>query len=89
MYNDCNIRIERLQNGYNVRVTDPDIQKKNEARNKSTKDECTPWSDPQVTYAFSTTDEVVDFITNNLDKMLPVDAYSSTFDQAAKDSSDG
>lgn len=85
MYSDCSIRIERLQNGFNVRITDPDIIKKNEDRTKSKGDCCSPWTDPQVTYAFSTKEEVVTFITANLDKALPVDEYSSTFDKAAKE----
>lgn len=90
MYNDCTIRIERLQNGYTVRVTDPKIIKKNEERrNKSSSaDGCcevAPWQDPEVKYAFSKKEEVITFITENLDKVLPVDEYSSTFDKAVKE----
>lgn len=87
MYNHCTIRIERLQNGFTVRVTDPEIVKQNEKRNKSRDGECcAPWQDPEVSYAFSTKEEVVDFIKGNIDKALPVDEYSSTFDKAVKDS---
>ena len=86
---DCNIRIERLQNGYTVRMTDPEIQKKNDERNSKTEgcSPCAPWEDPEAKYAFSTKEEVITFITENIDKALPVDAFSSTFDKAAKEAS--
>ena len=84
MYGDCTIRIERLQNGYNVRMTDPKIVKENNERDKSSKNGCAPWRDSQVSYAFTTADEVVAFIKDNIDKALPVDEFSSTFDEAAK-----
>lgn len=85
MYGDCTIRIERLQNGFNVRITDPAIVKKNEKRRESKEGCCEPWQDPQVSYAFSTSEEVVNFVKENIDKALPVDEYSSTFDKAAED----
>lgn len=89
MYGDCSIRIERLQNGYNVRITDPEIVKQNNKRNESKGDGCcAPWKDPQVTYAFSTKEEVSKFVIDNIDKALPVDEYSSTFDKAAKEATD-
>jgi hypothetical protein len=84
MLSDCSIRIERLQNGFNVRITDPDIVEANDKRD-SKGSGCCPWKDPQVSYAFSTKEEVIEFITKNLDKALPVDEYSSTFDKAAKE----
>lgn len=85
MYGDCNIGIERTQNGFLVRITDPDIVKKNKERD--TKDGCcAPWQDPQVKYSFEDKQGVIDFITKNIDKALPVDEYSSTFDKAVKDS---
>lgn len=83
MYSDCNIRIERLQNGYTVRITDPEIVKKNNKRNESKDGCCTPWQDPQVTYTFDTKDKVAKFVIENIDKALPEDEYSSTFDKAA------
>lgn len=87
---DCDIRIQRHQNGYTVRITDPAIVKANRERDKtrSKGDSCCPsteWRDPQVSYAFTTRDEVSDFIKKNIDKALPVDEYSSTFDKAAKE----
>lgn len=87
MYNDCNIRIERTQNGFLVSMTDPEIQKANDKRDKGSDSCCAPWQDPQVKYSFEDKQGVIDFITANLDKALPVDEYSSTFDKAAKEAS--
>lgn len=81
---DCTIRIEKLQNGFNVRMTDPEIVKANNERPKDGKD-YTPWRDPQVTYTFKSSAEVVEFIKNNIDKAVPTDDYSSSFDAAVKD----
>lgn len=82
MYDDCTIRIRRLQNGFNVSMTDPEIVKQN-AKRRDAEDGCcaVAWKDPEVSYAFTTTDEVVDFVKNNIEKALPRDEYSSTFDK--------
>lgn len=84
MYGDCNIGIERTQNGFLVRITDPDLVKKNNERDKSS-DCCAPYQDPQVKYSFEDKAGVIDFITKNIDRALPVDEYSSSFDKAVKD----
>lgn len=84
MYGDCNISIERTQNGFLVRITDPKIVKQNQTGDKSS-DCCAPWQDPQVKYSFEDEKGVIKFITDNIDKALPVDEYSSTFDKAAKE----
>lgn len=86
MHGDCNISIERTQNGFLVRITDPAIAKKNQERDKSSDGCCAPWQDPQVKYSFEDEKGVIKFITENIDKALPVDEYSSTFDKAVKDS---
>jgi hypothetical protein len=89
MYGDsgCDISIQKHQNGYTVRITDPALVKSNRERKDSKSDGCcvSEWKDPQVSYAFTTRDEVTDFIKNNIDKALPVDEYSSTFDKAVKE----
>lgn len=85
MYGDCTIRIKRHQNGYTVYITDPAKVKANQERDRKSDGACAPWQDPEVSYAFSTSKEVTDFITENIDKALPVDEYSSTFDKAAKE----
>jgi hypothetical protein len=85
MYGECNIGIERTQNGYLVRMTDPDIVKQNQKRD--VKDGCcAPWQDPQVKYSFEDKAGVIAFITENIDKALPTDQFSSAFDKAVKES---
>jgi hypothetical protein len=85
MLTDCNIRINRAQNGYSVSITDPEIVKANDARD-SKSDGCAPWRSPDVTYVFATVEKAVDFIKENIEKAFPKDEFSSTFDKAAKES---
>lgn len=78
---ECKVRIERMANGYEVEITDPAIVK----ANASTKG---GWRDPCVSYAFKTVPEVMAFLEKNLDKALPQDDYSSSFDKAMKEEDD-
>ncbi len=77
----CIVRIERMANGFEVEITDPAIVK----ANQSSKDK---WRDPNISYAFKTVREVVAFLSRNLEKALPVDDYTSSFDKAADEESD-
>jgi len=77
----CIVRIERMANGYEVEITDPEIVKANE----SSKDK---WRDPNVSYAFKTPREVVTFLSRNLEKALPLDDYTTSFDKAANEEED-
>lgn len=80
------IRIERERNGYEVRCTDPAIQKANEARNKRHEDgPSEPWQDPDVEYSFDTKEQVLAFLAKAIDIALPEDIYTSTFDKLAKE----
>jgi len=85
MSDDCVLRIEKLENGYEVEIVDPKIQEEN-AKPKSS------WQDPWKGYAFSTKEEVVAFVTEHLDKLKPKpsddDEYASAFNQAAKSEDD-
>lgn len=80
---DFSIRIERLQNGFEVTMRDPDIVKANNAA--SNKSGPCPYKDPNLEYAFTTSKEVLDFVKANIDKALPDDAYSDAFDLAAEE----
>lgn len=60
------VRIEKLSNGYEVEVCDPGLQ----AANKNPK---TPYVDPWKSYAYSTKEEVVAFLTKVLDTLSPDD----------------
>ena len=70
------LRVEKLENGYEVSICDPKIQ---EANNKPK----TPWQDPWKEYAFTTSQEVVAFITEHLDSLKPPpdadEEYASEF----------
>jgi hypothetical protein len=78
------IRIERERDGYEVTVTDPEIQKANDARDKKS-DCCAPWTDPNVEYTFESKEQVLKFLEKAMDIALPADEYSSAFDKLAKE----
>lgn len=62
--NDCTLRIEKLENGYEVEIRDPKISAENDKPSK--KGEIKPWKDPWKSYAFSTDKEVIAFVTRHL-----------------------
>lgn len=70
------LRIEKLENGYEVEVCDPDIKKAN-AKPK------TEWKSPWKAYAFSTDKEVIAFVTKHL-ASLPKSAQDE-FNSAASE----
>lgn len=80
----CRVVIERVANGYEVEVTDPKLAAN---RHKATPiDE--PYRSPEKEYVFTTVDEVLTFLTKNLDKALPADEYDSSFDEALTEEDD-
>lgn len=85
MLSDCTIRINRLQNGWTVSITDPKIVEENDKRDS--KGGCSTWRDPSVTYTFDDINKGIDFIKENIEKAFPKDEFSSTFDKAAKEAS--
>lgn len=78
---ECVVKIEKLANGYEVEMTDPEIVKANQSPSK--KGEIGTWKDPKVAYAFKSVDEVINFLRANLDKAMPMDEYETSFDEAA------
>jgi hypothetical protein len=58
------LRIEKLQNGWEVEINDPKIIEENRKPKNS-------WTDPSKAYAFATAKEVADFITEHLDSLEP------------------
>lgn len=78
----CTIRIERLANGYEVEITDPAIAKANSSAKVGA------WRDPNIGYAFKTSKEVMAFLSKNLEKALPQDDYTTSFDKAASEGDD-
>jgi hypothetical protein len=67
---DCKVVIERVANGYEVEVSDPAAPKGG------------LMMDRKKEYVFKTINEVLSFLTKNLDKALPADEYDSAFDAA-------
>lgn len=74
---DCRVVIERVANGYEVEVSEP-----------STKKDDGMYADRRKEYVFKTVDEVLGFLTKNLDKALPADEYDSAFDDAVEEMED-
>jgi hypothetical protein len=81
MMGEYTCRIERLTNGYEVEIKDPAIVKANSKPKKS--NEPSTYRDPWKSFAFTTVEEVLAFLKKNLDKALPDDEYSTSFDLAA------
>lgn len=80
-HNVC--KIERLANGYEVELTDPQIVKENQSAKLGK-----PWKDPKVCYAFKSAKEVVKFLSKHLETALPLDEYSTSFDKATEEEDD-
>lgn len=81
---DCIARISKHRNGYEISITDPKIVEANRKRDNAKKDApYVPWRDPQVSYVFKSVKELVTFLTDNLEKAVPTDEFSSSFDKAA------
>jgi hypothetical protein len=78
------IRIEREREGYSVTVTDPEIQKANDARTNRGDGPMGSWTDPQVEYSFADKAAVMKFLEKAMDIALPADTYTSAFDKLAK-----
>lgn len=77
------LRIEKLENGYEVEICDPKVLAEN-AKPKSA------WKDPWKGYAFTTAEEVKNFVGEHLDSLKPppdADAeYGQAFSEATGDS---
>lgn len=58
------VRVEKLANGYEVEVCDPDIVKANNKPKAA-------WNDPWKGYAFKTAKEVTEFLTKVMDTLEP------------------
>jgi hypothetical protein len=91
MGSDCCVRIERFDNGFTVEIRDPAIDKKNKARDNSTKKDApyVPWQDPWKTFVFKTDMEVTKFLAKNLKKAISKPqsdgSFDSSFDVAVSD----
>lgn len=73
---DTVLRVEKLENGFEVEILDPKV----EAKNQKSK---TGYESPWKAYAFTTAAEVVKFVEKHLDTLPKSD--QTEFDEAAKE----
>lgn len=74
---DCVARIDKLINGYTVEIYDEKVAEENRKPKSD-------WKDPWKEYAFSTADEVKDFIGKHLDALKPAPAADVEYADAFK-----
>lgn len=85
---DSRITIERMTNGYSVRVCDPKIEEANRKRDTAKNGDYPRWRDPYREYAFPTIEKALAFVGKVAEKALPKDDYESAFDAAIEDDDD-
>ena len=72
------LKIEKLENGYEVEICDPDIMEANQKPKGG-------YTDPWKAYAFSTAEEVKNFVGEHLDSLKPPpdadEEYKAAFKQ--------
>lgn len=82
---DCVLRIEKLENGWEVEMLDTTVQEKNRLPSKAGK--YVPYEDPWKSYAFEDFDKMIKFIKEKLPLLHPEsddDVYDSAFAEATK-----
>ena len=90
MYGEGNCRISRHANGWEVTMRDPEIVKKNRQRDAMKYDDPKrgEYRDPNVTLVFTKKEEVINFLTKNLDKMEVESDFDTSFDMAVAEAPD-
>lgn len=86
MSEGCVLRIEKLENGWEVEILDPAVQDKNRAPSKPGK--FVPYEDPWKSFAFEDFDRMMKFIKEKLPLLHPEsdeDVYDSAFSEATKE----
>lgn len=84
---DYSVRICRVQNGFEVSLSDPEIIKANNRRDTS-KGPLTPWKDPDKKYAFKDMATALAFVEKTAEMALPKeekDSFDTAYDKAAKE----
>lgn len=72
------IKIERIANGFEVCMKDPEVEKQN-AKSDG------PWKDPEIEYAFKTEEEVLAFVKKAMKKLASGGEYDTAFSKAMKE----
>lgn len=75
------IKIERIANGYEVCMNDPEIEKANRKSDG-------PWRAPEVEYAFKTEDETLAFVKKAMKKLASGGEYDTAFSKAMMEEED-
>lgn len=78
---DCILRVEKLENGYEVEIVDEKIVEQN-AKPK------TAWKDPWKGYAFKDADSAIAFISTQFKKLKPPPDAEAEYDMAFKAASE-
>lgn len=81
MGGDCVLRVEKLENGYEVEIADPKIQAANEKPKTS-------WQDPWKGYAFTTAEEALAFISQHLSSLKPPPDADTEYGTAFKNATE-
>ena len=85
---DYSVRICRVQNGFEVSLSDPEIVKANNKRSTGN-GALTPWKDPDKKYAFKDMATALSFVEKTAELALPKetekDTYDTAYDKAAKE----
>jgi len=79
------VRIERAKNGFTVEMRDPKIDEQN--RKGENEGGSTEYRSPFVSYVFESTEAVLEFLGENLEKAMPLDEFETSFEEASKESS--
>jgi hypothetical protein len=75
------IKIEKMANGYEVCMKDPELEKSN---SKGTG----PWKDPEVEFVFTSEDEMMSFVKKALKKLTSGGEYDTAFAKAMMEDGD-
>jgi len=75
------VRIERAKNGFTVEMRDPAIEKRNRERDEE--DGPGGYESPFVSFVFESTEAVLEFLGENLEKAMPLDEFDTSFEEAA------
>lgn len=73
------IKIEKMVNGYEVCYDDPDIEKANRTAKAG-------WRDPEREIAFTSKDDLIKFLEQNLEKLCSADDFETGFTKALMES---
>lgn len=80
---DNTVKIERVVNGYEVCFADPDIVAANAKPSKP--GQVMAYKDPEVEMIFKTSAEVLEFLKDKLDKIMPEESFDTAFMKALKE----